>query len=150
MAQQAKPHGSLSSPAMFPAARAVATALAALVFILAPAIAQAAFKATTVSTASIGTYTIPAPATATWTFSCVNTTNNHRYTLHLTDFGSVNRADSYLVTITAPDLTTDSQTTTIKVLTMTKTSATAGIFTFTIRARVGTWTGPPFSHSDTC
>lgn len=131
------------------AARALATAIAALVLVLSPAIAQAAFKAATTSTMSIGTYQIPAPATATWTHSC--STNGHSYTLNLSSYAHVSKADSYLVIITAPDGTTSTpQIITSDTLTLTQTSAHRGTCTFTIQARVGTWTGAAFTGSDTC
>jgi hypothetical protein len=130
--------------------RVLTAVIPALLIVLSPAVAQAAFMAATKSTASVGTYTIPAPATAAWTFNCTNTANTHTYHLHITSFATVARADSYLVTITAPDLTAASQTITATTLNVNKASATVGAFTFTIQARVGTWTGAPFSRSDTC
>jgi hypothetical protein len=131
------------------AARGLAAVLAALVLTLTPAIAQAAFKAATTSPMSVGTYAIPAPATATWTHSC--STNGRIYTLNLTSYGKVSKASSYLVIITAPDGTTSTpQIITSDTLTLTQTSARRGTYTFTIQARVGTWTGAPFPGSDIC
>ncbi|MCO4256692.1 hypothetical protein [Pseudarthrobacter cellobiosi] len=131
------------------AARALATAIAALVLVLTPAIAQAAFKAATTSPMSIGTYAIPAPATATWTHSCAG--NGRSYTLNLTGYGKVSKADSYRVIITAPDGTTSTpQTITSDTLTLTQTSTRRGTYTFTIQALVGTWTGTAFTGTNTC
>lgn len=131
------------------AARALVTVLAALVLVLTPAIAQAAFKAATTSPMSIGTYAIPAPATATWTHSC--SSNGRSYTLNLTGYAHVSKAGSYLVIITAPDGTASSpQVITSDTLTLTQTSTRRGTYTFTIQARVGTWTGAAFTGSDTC
>jgi len=132
----------------FPA-RVVAAVLAALVLTLAPAIAEAAFNATTTSPVSVGTYAIPAPATATWTYSC--SPNGKSYTLNLTGYGKVSKAGSYLVIIKAPDGTTSApQIITGNTLTLTQTSATRGTYTFTIQALVGTWTGAAYTGTDTC
>jgi ABC-type transport system substrate-binding protein len=131
------------------AARLFAAVLAALVLTLAPAIAQAALKATTTSPVSVGTYAIPAPATATWTYSC--SPNGRSYTLNLTGYAKVSRATSYLVIIKAPDGTTSPmQIITSDTLTLTQTSAIRGTYTFTIRALVGSWYGTPYTGTDNC
>jgi hypothetical protein len=131
------------------AGRLLAAAIPALLIVLSPAIAQAVFKAGTTSTMSVGTYAIPAPATASWTHNC--STNGRSYTLNLTSYGHVSKAGSYLVIITAPDGTTSTpQIITSDTLTLTQSSARRGTFTFTIQALVGTWTGAAFTGSDTC
>jgi len=131
------------------AGRVLTAAVPALLIVLSPALAQAAFMAATTSTASLGTYAIPAPATASWTHNC--STNGRSYTLNLTSYGHVSKAGSYLVIITAPDGTTSNpQIITSDSLTLTQSSARRGTFTFTIQALVGTWTGAAFTGSDTC
>jgi len=74
------------------AGRVLTAAVPALLIVLSPALAQAAFMAATTSTASLGTYAIPAPATASWTHNC--STNGRSYTLNLTSYGHVSKAGS--------------------------------------------------------
>lgn len=134
------------------ALQAPATAvLAVLLLILTPAAAEAAFRVATASTVSVGTYKIPAPATATWSFkNCVRSKYFRSDTLTLANYAKVPRADSYLVTITAPDGTTSTRSITGNTLTLTQTSSSTGTYTFTIQAVVGTWIGAPYTGSDTC
>lgn len=141
----------LASALQAPATAVLAAVLGALLLILTPAAAEAAFRAATTSTVSVGTYMIPAPATATWTFtSCVKANFSRSDTLSLTNYAKVARADSYLVTITAPDGTTSTRSITGNTLTLTQNSRSTGTYTFTIQAVVGTWTGAPYTGSDTC
>lgn len=131
------------------AARALAAVLTAFVFILSPAIAEAAFIVATTSRMSVGTYAIPAPATVNWTHNC--STNGRSYTLNLTSYAKVSKASSYLVIITAPDGTSSTpQTITSDTLTLTQTSTRRGTYTFTIQALVGTWIGAAFTGSNSC
>lgn len=134
-----------------PATAVLAAVLAALLLILTPAAAEAAFRAATTSTVSVGTYMIPAPATATWSFkNCGRIKYFRSNTLSLTNYAKVPRADSYRVTITAPDGTTSTRSITGNTLTLTQTSSSTGTYSFTIQAVVGTWTGAPYTGSDTC
>lgn len=130
------------------AGRVLTSAIPALLIVSSPAIAQAVFRAGTTSTVSVGTYAIPAPATATWTHSC--SPNGRSYTLNLTSYGKVSKAGSYLIIITAPDGSYTPKTITSDTFTLTQTSSSRGTYTFTIQALVGTWTGAAFTGSDVC
>jgi len=134
-----------------PGTAALAMALAALLLFLTPVAAEAAFRATAASSVTVGTYVIPAPASATFNFSGCVRGKNGRYTLNLTSYANVARADSYLVSITAPDGTTATQTITANTFSFTKASTKSGTYTFTIQALVKTWIGAPFrGSSNTC
>jgi len=132
----------------FPA-RAFATFLAAGLLILTPAIAHAYFTTATTASVTAGTYQIPAPASADWTHGC--SPNGRNYTLNLTGHALVSRATSYRLIITAPDGSTSApQDFTGDMVTVTKSSARRGTYTFTIQALVGSWTGAAYTGSNSC
>lgn len=132
----------------FPA-RMLATFVASGVLILTPAIAHAYFTAATTAAVTASTYKIPAPASADWIHSCSPT--GRSYTLIVTGYGHVSKANSYRLIITAPDGSTSSpHDFTGDTTTLTKTSTRRGTYTFTIQALVGSWTGTAYTGSNSC
>ncbi|WP_105032109.1 hypothetical protein [Arthrobacter ruber] len=128
----------------------VGVVVCAVIFTFAPTIAQAAFVGSATATMEVRTYAIPAPVGITGTFSC--TTNKLSMTVTLTDFGAVNRATGYTVTLTAPSgqVTTNNLPATSRATTITRASSTVGNYTLRIRATVGSWTGQNLERVLTC
>ncbi|TKV29035.1 hypothetical protein FDK12_05110 [Arthrobacter sp. NamB2] len=124
--------------------------LGVIVLTWAPTVAQAAFSGATVAPVTVGTYAIPAPAGVTGNFSC--TTNKLSMTVNLTDFGAVNRATGYTVSLTAPNgqVTTNNLAANTRSTAITRSSSTVGNYTLRIRANVGTWTGQNLERVLTC
>lgn len=115
-----------------------------------PAMAQAAFRATTTGSFTASTYVIPAPATIAGTYSC-DTTRPFGSTINVTSYGKVPRATAYQLTLIAPDGTSMSQTFTANTISMTKPSSLKnGTYTYELSAMVGTWTGSPYRGTYTC
>lgn len=128
----------------------LAGVLAAVLLACTPAVAQAAFRATSAGSLSAATYVIPAPASIGGTYSC-DTTRPYGSTINVTSYGKVARATTYRLTLTAPDGTTLSQTTTASTITLTKPSAVKnGTYTYELTALVGTWTGTAYTGTYTC
>lgn len=115
-----------------------------------PTVAQAAFTDSDGSPVAVGTYTVPAPAGITGNFSCQN--NRLSMSVTLTDFGAVQRATAYTVTLTAPNgqVTTNNLPAGNRATTITRTSTTVGNYTLRVRASVGTWTGQNLERVLTC
>jgi hypothetical protein len=128
--------------------RLLAGLAAAVLIALVPAVAQAAFKATATASLTASTYTIPAPASITGTYTCGSRPSS--FNLNMTAYGKVAKATAYRLTITAPDGTSSSQTITGNTLSLTKTSTTAGTYAVTLGALVGTWTGTALTRSYDC
>lgn len=124
--------------------------VAVVVLTWVPTIAQAAFSDAARADLSVGTYAIPAPAGVTGTFSCTSTKLS--MTVTLTDFGAVDRATGYTVTLTAPtgQVTTNAVPASPRSTTITRTSTTVGTYTLRVRANVGTWTGQNLERVLTC
>lgn len=115
----------------------------------APGLAYATFTAKTGGSLAVGTYSIPAPATATGSPMC-NTGNPKGITINISGFAAVIKATSYIATLTAPDGTTTSKAVAPGGFTITKQYAKTGTYTLVIKAQVGSWTGAPFQKTYVC
>ena len=142
-----------AAPRVFPAwlvrLRGLLTIPVAVMLVLgAPGLSYAAFTARTTASMSIGTYEIPAPATATGSRTCQ--TGPLRVSITISSFAPVSRATSYIATVTAPDGTVSSKTVSASGFSFTKSSSKAGTYTLLIKARVGGWTGAAIQKTYTC
>ena len=126
-----------------------AVPVAALLALCAPGLAYATFSAHTGGALAVGTYTVPAPATASGNRTC--NTSPRGITVTITSFAPVARATSYVATVTAPDGTISAgQTVSPSGFSVTKSSSTAGTYTLLIKAKVGSWTGTAFQKTYVC
>lgn len=122
-----------------------------LVFTWAPTIAQAAFNGSAAARVVVGTYKVPAPATASVETICGLL--SFGMTVNVKDFSAVNRATSYTVTLTDQGgAELGSQTTTSRTASFTvrKGLITSPTLTLRIRANVNTWTGEPLVVTVAC
>jgi hypothetical protein len=114
----------------------------------APGLAYATFTARTTAALSVGTYKVPAPASINGTLQCTSTGKGA--TITFTSFGLVDRATSYAATLTQPGETP----TVTPVAVGSNVSMTnwggKGTYTFSLYARVGSWTGAPLERAVTC
>lgn len=115
----------------------------------APGLAYATFTAKTGGSLAVGTYSIPAPATATGNRTC-NNGNPKGITINITSFAAVIKATSYVATVTAPDGTTASKSVGTGGFSISRTSSTGGTYTLVIKARVGAWTGAAYQKTYVC
>ncbi|WP_285240482.1 hypothetical protein ACRB8A_14890 [Arthrobacter sp. G.S.26] len=130
--------------------RLLAAVVVALFLAATPAVAQAAFNSTASAALSTGTYSIPAPATISGTYSC-DTTRPYGSTINITAYGKVARATGYKLTVTAPDGSSSSQNIQGNTLSLTKSSTLRnGTYTYALVAMVGTWIGDPYTGTYTC
>ena len=141
-------------PRGLPCGVGAAVLSAALAVGLSPAEAWAAFTRTASASLTASTYTIPAPAQGSVSASYLCTNNGKDATATVIGTANVNRATGYVITLTAPDGTSSSTTTTsllqTAVLSASSRSAAGRTFTLTVRARMGTWTGAPLTLTHTC
>ncbi|WP_232083374.1 hypothetical protein [Arthrobacter sp. SO5] len=128
--------------------RLLAVPVAVALVLGAPGLAYATFTAKTGSSMAVGTYSIPAPATATGSGTCNK--GPRGATANITSFAAVSKATSYIATVTAPDGSTSSQTVAPGGFVLSRTSSKAGTFTLEIKARVGSWTGAAFQLTLVC
>ena len=129
--------------------RLLAVPVAVALVLGAPGLAYATFTAKTGGSLAVGTYSIPAPASATGNRTC-NNGNQKGITINVTSFAAVSKATSYLATVTAPDGTAISQSVVPGGFTITKPYAKTGTYTLVIRAQVGNWTGTAFQTTYVC
>ena len=129
--------------------RLLAVPAAVALVLGAPGLAYAAFTAQTGGSLSVGTYSIPAPATATGGRTCTNG-NPKGITINITSFAAVSKATTYTATVTAPDGTTTSKAVDPGGFTITKQYAKTGTYTLAITAQVGSWTGAAFQQTYVC
>ena len=118
--------------------------------VVAPAGAWAAFTGISVASLQVSTYSIPAPGSVTATFVCG--LSGRQATVTVLGYGKVERATSYTFTLTAPDGTSSSTTTSLDAVTLTQSSASvgSGVYTLTVRALVGSWIGAPLTRTHNC
>lgn len=118
----------------------------------APGLAYAAFTAGTNASLSVGTYTIPAPASVNGTLQCTNDRGQKGASITFTSVSAVDRATGYTATLTpptgAPSLVPIAAGGKVQV-TMYSGSG-KGKYTFTVSAQVGSWTGPEFKQTAIC
>ena len=129
--------------------RLLAVPVAVALVLGAPGLAYATFTATTGGTLAVGTYSIPAPATATGSRTC-NNGNPKGITINITSFAAVSKATSYTATVTAPDGTTTSKAVDPAGFTITKQYDKKGSYTLAIQAKVGSWIGTALPQTYTC
>lgn len=129
--------------------RLLAVPVAVALILGAPGLAYATFTAKTGGTLAVGTYSIPAPVTATGSRTC-NNGNPKGITINITSFAAVSKATSYTATVTAPDGTTTSKTVDPSGFTITKPYEKKGPYTLVIQAQVGSWTGAPLPQTYSC
>jgi hypothetical protein len=128
--------------------RLLAVPAAVALVLGAPGLAYATFTAKTGGSLSVGTYSIPAPASATGNRTC--NTNPRGITVNITNFASVSKATSYIATMTAPDGSTTSKSVVPGSFGITRSSSTGGTYTLVIKAQVGSWTGAAFQKTYVC
>lgn len=129
--------------------RLLAVPAAVALVLGAPGLAYATFTAKTGGSLVVGTYAVPAPATATGTPTC-NNGNLKGITINITSFTAVLRATSYTAKVTAPDGTTTSQAVDPGGFAITQQYAKKGAYTLIIQAQVGSWTGAALQQTYTC
>ena len=129
--------------------RLLAVPAAVALVLGAPGLAYATFTAKTGGSLVVGTYAIPAPATATGSRTC-NNGNPKGITINITSFAAVIKATSYIATVTAPDGTTTSQAVDPGGFTITQQYAKKGAYTLVIQAQVGNWIGSEFQKTYVC
>jgi hypothetical protein len=143
-----------AAPRVFPAwllrLRGLLAVPVAVALVLgAPGLAYGAFTArTTTASLSVGTYKIPAPASIDGTLHCTDTGKGA--TITFTAFGLVDRATSYVATLAlSGDTPALTPITAGRQVSMTAWAG-KGTYTFTLSARVGSWTGAPLVRTVTC
>ena len=129
--------------------RLLAVPVAVSLVLGAPGLAYATYTAKTGGSLAVGTYSIPAPATATGSRTC-NNGNPKGITINITSFAPVSKATSYTATVTAPDGTYTSKTVEPSGFTITQPYEKKGSYTLAIQARVGSWTGAAFPQTYSC
>jgi len=139
----------LAFPAWLVRLRGLLAVLVAVAFVLgAPGLAYGAFTATTTASLRVGTYKIPAPASLNGTLQCTNTGRGASITI--AGFGLVDRATGYTARLTLSGGTP----TVVPVPVGSSVTITnwdgRGKYTFSLTARVGSWTGEPLQRTVTC
>lgn len=114
----------------------------------APGLAYAAFTAKTTAALAVGTYKVPAPASINGTLQC--TTAGKGATITIRGFGLVDRATSYNATLTLPGETPTLTPVTVGSRVTITSWGGKGKYTFSLYARVGSWTGAPLERTVTC
>lgn len=129
----------------------LAVPVAAALVLGAPGLAYAAFTAKTTASLSVGTYKVPAPASIDGTLQC-NVRGAKGAGITFTVFAEVDRATGYTATLTPPTgspsvvpLTGSGQ----NQVTM-GSNIGKGTYTFTLTAKVGSWTGTALQQTVTC
>jgi len=113
-----------------------------------PGLAYAAFTSGTTAAVSVGTYKIPAPASINGTLQCM-TNGQTGAAIKFTEFGKVARATGYTATLKGPGGVASMPVTAGSTVQLSM-SGSAGKYTFTLTAQVGSWTGTPLEQSVTC
>jgi hypothetical protein len=125
---------------------AVLVALALMLGV--PSLAYASFTSRTTATVSAGTYKIPAPASINGTLQCL-TNGQAGATIKFTEFAKVARATGYTATLKGPGGVATMPVAAGATIQM-SVSGSTGTYTFSLVARVGSWTGTPLEQSVTC
>ena len=128
--------------------RLLAAPIAVALVLGAPGLAYAAFTARTTASLSVGTYKIPAPATVNGTLRCTDTGKGA--TITFTGFGLVDRATSYEATLTLSNGTPMVKPVTVGSQVSMTNWGGKGKYTFTLSAKVGSWTGASLERFITC
>ena len=120
----------------------------------APGLAYATFTARTTAALSVGTYKVPAPASIGGTLQCATDQGRKGASIDFTGFTAVARATGYTATITSPDaiqaVTDIAEGDTSRGMKLLSKGSGKGTYTFTLSARVGSWTGPELKQTVDC
>jgi hypothetical protein len=121
--------------------------LAAVALVLGvPGLAYATFTSRTTATVTAGTYKVPTPAFINGTLHCAS----RGATITFTDFGKVARATGYTATLTGPKGAQRTVSVVAGSSVQMSLNSGAGQYTFTLAARLGSWTGAPLEQFMTC
>lgn len=128
--------------------RLLAVPVAVALVLGAPGLAYGAFTARTTAALGVGTYKIPAPAFISGTLMCIN--GGKGATITFTGFGLVDRATGYSAALTRSGGTTLPQSVRADRSETVTNSGGRGTYTFTLFAKVGSWTGTPLEQTISC
>lgn len=132
----------------------LAVPVAVALLLGAPGLAYATFTARTTAALNVGTYKVPAPASINGTLVCATVQGKKGAAISFTGFAAVDRATGYTATLTSPTGPEEvrviaADDTTHDVMTLSRGNG-RGIYTFTLSALVGSWTGPNLQQTVTC
>ena len=116
-----------------------------------PGLAQASFTGLGTASQTVGTYQIPAPASVTATATC--TANKRTMTVNVSSYARVDKATSYVFTLTPSDgspVTTQTIASTTNTLALTNTAARNATFTLSVQGQLGNWIGTALVQPYTC
>jgi hypothetical protein len=117
----------------------------------APGLAYATFTARTTASVDVGTYEIPAPASITGGLECTtNRLGQTGATMGYTGFAQVERATAYSGTLKAPNGAQSTMQVSADSAVQVSIYGGAGKYTFSLTAKIGSWTGEPLVLSITC
>jgi hypothetical protein len=115
-----------------------------------PSLAYATFTAKTTAAVTAGTYKVPAPASFNGSLVCTKSGDLTGATLTIKEFGKVDRATGYTGMLQAPDGATATMQVSSGSTVTVSTYGGEGTYTFTLTAKVGSWTGVPLERTVTC
>lgn len=130
----------------------LALPLAGMLALCAPGLAWAAFTVQVSAALGVGTYQIPAPASAAGTLVCTTSQGQRGASIVFSSVASVSRATGYRATLTPPvgsPLQNDVGATGTFQIPMAITAG-KGKYTFSVVAKVGSWVGAPLQQTVTC
>ena len=134
--------------------RAVSVALVIAALVLAPCAALAAFTSKKNPTLSVNTAQMVAPSNVTTTSSCTKAAPNESIQVGVTGFTDTGPAGAtyvYRLRLSGVTKTSTSSTSPTATLSWSITDDNAStVWTLTIQATLGNWTGPTFSRNFTC
>jgi hypothetical protein len=143
-----------TSPAWLVRLRGLVAVPVAVALVLgAPGLAYAAFTAQATAAVSVGTYKIPAPASINGTLQCTTTRGGQKgASITFTDISDVDRATGYTATITTPGGTTSNVSVSHEGNSYVGmySGSGKGKYTFSVTAKVGSWTGLPLEQTVNC
>jgi hypothetical protein len=128
--------------------RLLAVPVAVALVLGAPGLAYGAFTARTAASLSVGTYKIPAPAFIGGTLECTHTGKGA--TITFTGFGPVDRATGYSAALTRSGESPAPRSVSAGSSVSITNWGGRGTYTFTLSAKVGSWTGTPLVRSIDC
>jgi hypothetical protein len=153
----AKP--SVAAPRVFPAwlphrRELLAVPVAFALVLGAPGLAYAAFTARTTAALTVGTYTVPAPASINGTLECTTIQGKKGAAITLKSIDPVPLATGYTATLASPSGPQEmkeipAEDTAQQIILLSKGNG-KGTYTFALFARVGSWTGPQLQQSVSC
>lgn len=134
--------------------RAASVVLVIAVLVLAPGGALAAFSSKKNPSLSVSTARLVAPTNVTTTYSCTKVAPNESIQVDVrgfTDTGPAGATYIYRLRLSGVTQTSTQSTSKTATLTWSITDDNAStVWSLTIHATLGSWTGPTFSRSFTC